>query len=609
MTSVQQSHFSPLVSIVIPVYNGANYLKESIDSALNQSYPHIEVIVVNDGSRDEGATEAVALSYGERIRYFSKANGGCGSALNFGIKQMKGEYFSWLSHDDRYTGNKIQWQINKLSSLEDRHTILYGGYELIDPKSEIVGSIHPDQQYSEDQLNTPLFAVLKGLAYGCTFLIPKKSFFEIGFFDESLPTTQDYALWFEFFRAIPIHYDYGINTQYRLHPEQDTKNHPGHIKECDELWIGFLRKISSKEKIAISGSELKFSYDFYDFLSTTQYQAALQFAKDELGNTLSVITVSVIIPFYNNLPLAIESLCSAQTQTHDNIEIILVDDGSTDDLTRLFELIKADKRIHYFRQENQGPSIARNLGLKHASGKYVAFLDADDLFEPEKIKEQLAFMEAKSLSFSHTAYTKISMSGLPIESSGKEPESKLQNKIEWLYPQIIEMCTIATPTVMALKEVFTSSRFKEGLKSGEDICLWIEVARNYEIGYIVKPLTKVRVSAESHAYNLDKSVEGDLNIALHLIKDPYHSQNKKELAKLINNISLSLAKQSGNYPTSLIEISSTSDSQLSHNQAPPKSISLNDVEGFFVQKLKARIPSPIWRISTKVYRLFKPYRG
>ena len=88
MTLSQQSNYSPLVSIVIPVYNGANYLKESIDSALNQSYPHIEVIVVNDGSRDEGATEAVALSYGDRIRYFSKANGGCGSALNFGIKQM-----------------------------------------------------------------------------------------------------------------------------------------------------------------------------------------------------------------------------------------------------------------------------------------------------------------------------------------------------------------------------------------------------------------------------------------------------------------------------------------------------------------------------------------
>lgn len=70
-----KSEFLPLVSIVIPVYNGDNFLSEAIDAALSQTYPNIEIIVVNDGSRDDGATERVALSYGERIRYFNKSNG------------------------------------------------------------------------------------------------------------------------------------------------------------------------------------------------------------------------------------------------------------------------------------------------------------------------------------------------------------------------------------------------------------------------------------------------------------------------------------------------------------------------------------------------------
>ena len=89
---------NPKVSIIIPCYNGEKYLKNAIDSALSQSYENIEVIVVNDGSEDD--TEKIALEYGKKIRYFKKKNGGVSSALNLGIKEMEGEYFSWLSHDE-----------------------------------------------------------------------------------------------------------------------------------------------------------------------------------------------------------------------------------------------------------------------------------------------------------------------------------------------------------------------------------------------------------------------------------------------------------------------------------------------------------------------------
>ena len=80
--------FHPLVSIIIPVYNGANYMREAIDSALAQTYRNIEIIVVNDGSNDNGETERIALSYGDKIKYFHKENGGVSSALNLGIQNM-----------------------------------------------------------------------------------------------------------------------------------------------------------------------------------------------------------------------------------------------------------------------------------------------------------------------------------------------------------------------------------------------------------------------------------------------------------------------------------------------------------------------------------------
>lgn len=107
---------NPKVSIVIPVYNGANYLKEAIDSALAQDYGNYEVIVVNDGSNDSGETEKIALSYGDKIRYLKKENGGVATALNFAIEKAEGEYVSWLSHDDAYFSNKLSSQIAALNA-------------------------------------------------------------------------------------------------------------------------------------------------------------------------------------------------------------------------------------------------------------------------------------------------------------------------------------------------------------------------------------------------------------------------------------------------------------------------------------------------------------
>ena len=115
---------NPKVSIVIPVYNGSNYLKDAIDSALSQTYNNLEIIVVNDGSNDEGKTKAIAESYGNKIIYLEKENGGASSALNLARKKMTGDYFSWLSHDDMYYPNKISRQVEELQNY-DKKTILF----------------------------------------------------------------------------------------------------------------------------------------------------------------------------------------------------------------------------------------------------------------------------------------------------------------------------------------------------------------------------------------------------------------------------------------------------------------------------------------------------
>ena len=110
----------PRVSIVIPVYNGANYLAQAIDSALAQTYSNVEVVFVDDGSTDGGETERVARGYGDRIRYLRKENGGVATALNAGIEVMTGEYFSWLSHDDLYLPEKVALQVQAAAAAGPR---------------------------------------------------------------------------------------------------------------------------------------------------------------------------------------------------------------------------------------------------------------------------------------------------------------------------------------------------------------------------------------------------------------------------------------------------------------------------------------------------------
>lgn len=183
----------PLVSIVIPVYNGSNYLAEAIDSALAQTYDNIEIIVVNDGSKDDGATEKVALSYGDKIRYIAKENGGVSSALNRGIQEMKGEYFSWLSHDDLYTPDKIEKQVALIES--DKDIILCSG-SLMDSTGKHI--MHHTKTINKklsgaDLLNEHMHGyALNGLG----FLIPKIVFKTVGGFDESMRYLQDMDMWF-----------------------------------------------------------------------------------------------------------------------------------------------------------------------------------------------------------------------------------------------------------------------------------------------------------------------------------------------------------------------------------------------------------------------------
>lgn len=210
---------NPKVSIIIPVYNGADYLHEAIDSALSQTYENLEIIVVNDGSID--STDEICKSYGNKIRYFSKKNGGVSTALNKGIAEMTGEYFSWLSHDDIYYPNKIEEQIKTLSNIpKNEKVVLYSDFEIINEKGESIVMVHNDHDML---IKKPEYALLRTCLNGITLLIPKKAFDECGVFDTNLRCTQDYTKWKEMMDKYKFVHTSDILTQTRIHRSEERR--------------------------------------------------------------------------------------------------------------------------------------------------------------------------------------------------------------------------------------------------------------------------------------------------------------------------------------------------------------------------------------------------
>lgn len=243
--------YSPKVSIVIPAYNASNYLAEAIESAMGQTYQNIEIIVVNDGSKDDGATDKLARSYGDKIIYISKENGGSSSALNAGIQAMSGEWFSWLSHDDLYYPQKLERQIAYLNSLATNHTaiennVVFAAAEAIDKNGIVIRKCRMRRARKKAAFlerttdNSHLICKpTEFVFHGCSGLLHKSVFEGVGMFDESLRLLNDYDMWFRIYsHGYRIHYLPEVLVQGRVHAKQVSRSigFSYHNSEQDMYW-------------------------------------------------------------------------------------------------------------------------------------------------------------------------------------------------------------------------------------------------------------------------------------------------------------------------------------------------------------------------------------
>jgi glycosyltransferase involved in cell wall biosynthesis len=349
---------NPLVSVIIPAYNAAHFLPSAIESVRWQEYEPIEILIVDDGSTDN--TEEVVGGLGDNIRYFRQENSGPSAARNRAISEARGEFIGFLDADDQWPRQKLSLQLGRFYAEPDLEVVLgriqfiaLPGREL--PKIEFEG---PDNSLTHVHLGSGLYR--------------RSAIDRVGPFNESLRFCEDVD-WFLRAReaGLPMRILQPITLLYRLHSDNMTMD----------------RESSFRGTAVV----LKHSLDRRRKQDGTAKPLPRWFSYDEWWPGTPPL-VSVIVPAYNAERFVGHAIRSILAQDYSPIEILVVDDGSTDHTAAAVQ--EFGPRVRFLRQANAGAGAARNRGIEHATGRYIAFLDADDLWEPGKLSRQMELLEA-----------------------------------------------------------------------------------------------------------------------------------------------------------------------------------------------------------------------
>ncbi|MBD8909086.1 glycosyltransferase family 2 protein [Methylorubrum zatmanii] len=468
------------VTIAIPVRNGANYLGEAIESALRQRHPETEILVVDDGSDDDGRTFAVASAFGNRIRILRQPHGGVAVALNTALAHASGRLFSWLSHDDLFEPEKTELQVRVLERVNRDDICLFSDLSWIDAEGRITG----EQRLDHARLAArPRLAFYDGLINGCTILTARDLLLRIGGFDRRYPHTQDYRMWWRLTReATFVHVPHCL-VRSRLHPDQGSHRSDA-LTENGAFWIDVLDGTSELEATLVHGSRERFLRRTGEFLRYRSPNRRVADRADRMARTAAAeASVSVVVDIGEEVEAARRAIASIEAQTRRPNEMVLV--GSATILQALGREWACETVLRPTAETR--PSARMRLGLTAASGSYIALLMSPDRFAPEKIAAHVDLMSASGCLFSHSSYRSRGATVATGSFGGR------------VYPEILGDCHIEASTVMVHRALFLSGL----LFMDADAPLaasWIEAASRHELAGLERPLSEIeRPRAASEA--------------------------------------------------------------------------------------------------------------
>jgi len=237
--------------------------------------------------------------------------------------------------------------------------------------------------------------------------------------------------------------------------------------------------------------------------------------------------VSVIIPTYNREKLLMRAIESVLSQDYKQIEVIVVDDGSTDGTSSLF-MKQFDERVHYVRNRHEGANYARNTGIELSKGEYISFLDSDDTYRPNKISKQLSQIQLSQSDMVFCSFDRH------INRFVETITNKIENNSVISYSQLLSGNFISTQTIFAKAEILKKEMFDEKLTRFQDWDLVLRLAKDYKICYFDDILVDQYIQPDSIFNKKQNYIDSMIQIILKNYES--YIDNSESLRNILINI-------------------------------------------------------------------------
>ena len=386
-----------LISIIVPIYNVEEYLRECLDSIQKQTYTNFECIMINDGSTDNSKQIAEEYLVDSRFTLINQSNKGLSGARNMGISHIREEstFVAFVDSDDYIYPDFLEALIEH---IEDDVDIIEGMIDYFYDEIKVDNVCHDFEKQilisKDDKLGKLALNELRVSVFPKLFRksLLTEDFFPEGWIFEDLAVIPELVSHSGKWIKLPK-----VIYAYRIRPNSITTKEFSEEKLDVFKIFGkydlFFKDESDVTKLLVEKIKyLHLNYHDIEFVpENNQYKQLYKQEKQKLLSKIadyeSKTLISIIVPIYNVENYLRQCLDSIMNQTYQNFECLLINDGSPDnsaDICR--EYVSKDSRFRYFEKENGGVSSARNLGIEHSKGEYITFIDSDDWVESDYLE-------------------------------------------------------------------------------------------------------------------------------------------------------------------------------------------------------------------------------